>query len=233
MATKLTTKAIKGFRYEGDGQSRDVRWDTELPSFGVRVYPSGKKTFVVFYRVKGRSRLYALGAFGKLTLAQAREEAREVFRTVKRGGDPVEVKRTAGRGKTFGDLIDDFMVKHVRGQRLKTEKAIRRRLDRNVPKSWKSRLAEAITKADIEDLHAKIGQTRPYEANRLLEILKTMYNRAPGWGYVPKDADNPAVGVRRHPEVKRDRWAAPHEVQALVWAIDQESNVYVRTALVL
>ncbi len=234
MATvKLTTKAIKAFRYDGDGSSRDVRWDGEMPGFGLRVYPSGKKTFVTAYRVKGRSRLYALGAFGKLTLDQARDEAREVFRTVRKGGDPVEAKRTAGRGKTFGDLIEDFMTRHVQVQKLKTEKTIRRRLDRKIPKSWKPRLAEAITAADIESLHAKIGQTRPYEANRLLELLKTMYNRAPTWGYVPKGADNPAVGVRRHREVKRDRWAAPHEVEALAWAIDQEPNVYVRAALVL
>ncbi len=234
MATvKLTTKAIKAFQYEGDGKCRDVRWDTALPGFGLRVYPSGKTTFVAVYRVKGRSRLYTLGAFGKLTLDQARDEAREVFRTVRRGGDPVEAKRTAGRGKTFGDLIEDFMARHVRGQKLKTEKAIRQRLDRNIPKSWKSRLAEAITAADIEGLHAKIGQTRPYEANRTLELLKAMYNRAPAWGYIPKDADNPAVGTVRHKEVKRKRWAKPYEVEALAWAIDQESNVYVRAALVL
>lgn len=242
MATvKLTTKAIKAFRYEGKRKvirgretfSRDVRWDTDLPGFGARVYPSDKKAFVVAYRVKGRSRLYALGAFGKLTLDQARDEAREVFRQVRKGGDPVEAKRTAGRGKTFGDLIEDFMTRHVQGQRLKTENATRRRLDRNIPKSWKPRLAEAITAADIEGLHAKIGQTRPYEANRLLQIIKTMYNRAPAWGYVPKGADNPAVGVRRHREVKRDRWATAHEVKVLAWAIDQEPNVYIRAALVL
>ena len=234
MATvKLTTKAIKAFQYEGDGKSRDVRWDSEMSSFGLRVYPSGKKTFVATYRVKGRSRLYALGVFGKLTLDQARDEAREVFRTVRKGGDPVEAKRTIGRGKTFGDLIKDFMARHVQGKKLKTEKAIRQRLDRNIPKSWKPRLAESITAADIEDLHAKIGQTRPYEANRLLELLKTMYKRAPAWGYVPKGADNPAVGVGRHREVKRARWATPHEVEALAWAIDQEPSIYVRAALVL
>ena len=96
MATvKLTTTAIKAFQYEGKRTvvrgreifSRDVRWDTKLPGLGLRINPSGKKTFVTTYRVKGRSRLYALGAFGKLTLDQARDEAREVFRTVRRGGD--------------------------------------------------------------------------------------------------------------------------------------------------
>lgn len=231
--TKLTTKSIKAFRYEGDGKSRDVRWDSELPTFGLRVYPSGKKSFVIFYRAKGRSRLYSLGAFGKLTLQEARDEAGELFRLIRKGVDPVETKRTAGRGRTFGDLVDDYMVRHVQGQRLKTENAIRRRLERNLPKSWKSRLAEAITPADIGDLHARIGRDRPYEANRLLEILRAMYNQAPTWGYIPKDADNPAAGIKRFREVKRARWAEPHEVEALVWGIDREPSIYVRGALML
>ena len=93
MATvKLTTKAIKAFGYEGKRRivrgretfSRDVHWDAELPSFGLRIYPTGKKAFVAAYRVKGRSRLYALGAFGKLTLDQARDEAREVPTIIRR-----------------------------------------------------------------------------------------------------------------------------------------------------
>jgi integrase len=233
MATKLTTKAIKAFHYEGDGKSRDVRWDSELPSFGLRIYPSGKKAFVIFYRAKGRSRLYSLGAFGKLTLQEARDEAGHLFRLIRKGIDPVEAKRTAGQGKTFGDLIDDFMSRHVRAQRLKTEKAIERRLERNIPRSWKSRLADSITTVDVGTLHTRIGRDRPYEANRLLEILRAMYNQAPAWGYIPKGADNPAAGIKRFREVKRARFAEPHEVAALVWGIDQEPNVYARAALVL
>ena len=48
---------------EGDGVSRDVRWDASLPGFGVRIYPSGKKTFVLSYREAGRKRLMTLGAY--------------------------------------------------------------------------------------------------------------------------------------------------------------------------
>lgn len=44
---KLTIKAIKAFKCEGGW---DVRWDDDLPGFGVRIYPSGKKAFVLSYR---------------------------------------------------------------------------------------------------------------------------------------------------------------------------------------
>ena len=55
---KLTTSKIKDFTYRGGW---DVRWDDAVPGLGVRIYPSGKKAFVLSYRAKGRKRLMVLG----------------------------------------------------------------------------------------------------------------------------------------------------------------------------
>ena len=68
---KITKRVIDGIVYQGIDGSRDVRWDDEIPGFGVRVYPNAKKSFVLSYRVNGRKRLMVLGAFGTLTLEQA------------------------------------------------------------------------------------------------------------------------------------------------------------------
>ena len=46
----LTKKAIDAARYRGKGAH--YLWDDELAGFGVRIYPSGRKAFVVTYRVK-------------------------------------------------------------------------------------------------------------------------------------------------------------------------------------
>jgi hypothetical protein len=66
---KLTKRAIEAFRYEGDGKSRDVRWDAALPGFGLRIYPTERKAFVMGYR-------------GQVLLlpCQEREIQRELFR---------------------------------------------------------------------------------------------------------------------------------------------------------
>ena len=225
----LTKRSIDAFRYRGGW---DVRWDAAVPGFGVRVYPSGKKAFVLSYRARGRKRLMVLGRYGAdLTLDQARTRARKERVKVGEGVDPLEEKRAAGRGRTFGDLIDDFMEKYVQVNRFKTEKAIRGRLDRNIPAAWKRRNADAIETWEIEALHKKIGANHLYEANRLLEILRTMYGQAPLWKYLAKDAPNPTKGIKRFKEKKRKRWVTPEEVPPLVQAIDEEANVYVRAAL--
>ncbi len=72
---KLTKRAIDSFRYRGGW---DVRWDADTPGFGVRVYPSGKKSFVLSYRnARGKKRLFVLGRYGAdLTLDQARRQSR-------------------------------------------------------------------------------------------------------------------------------------------------------------
>ena len=69
---KLTSKAIKSLKYAGGW---DVRWDDVVTGLGLRIYPSGKKAFVVSYRAGGRKRLMVLGPFGVLTVEQARGAA--------------------------------------------------------------------------------------------------------------------------------------------------------------
>ena len=60
-------------------------WCDELPGFGVRIYPSGKRGYLVQYRADGRSRRVKLGLHGHLTCEQARKEAMAVLGQVARG----------------------------------------------------------------------------------------------------------------------------------------------------
>ena len=60
---KLTKTVVDAARYRGDGQSQDIRWDDLQPGFGLRLYPSGAKSFVTSYRVSGRKRIVFQGEF--------------------------------------------------------------------------------------------------------------------------------------------------------------------------
>src|SRR5688572_14195589 len=101
---KLTKRTIDGLRYQGKNNRRDVRWDDELPGFGVRVYPNGKKAFVLSYRIAGRKRLMTLGAYGVLTLDQARGQARRHLLAVDEAKDPLEARRSSAQGQTVKEL---------------------------------------------------------------------------------------------------------------------------------
>ena len=58
-----------------------------------------------------------------------------------------------------------------------------------------------------------------------------MFNLAADWGYLPNGAPNPAQGIQRFREVKRDRWVQGDELPRLAAAIDAEQDPFVRGAV--
>ena len=105
---KLTKRYIDTVR----PSDRDiVLWDDELPRFGLRVKPSGARTYVVQYRnAAGRTRKLALGRVGELTPDEARDLAKDALGDVRRGKDP-SASRAASRGAvTVAALCDDYLA---------------------------------------------------------------------------------------------------------------------------
>lgn len=74
---RLNKRTIDEAAYEGPGGC--YLWDTEIAGFGLRIYPTGRKSFLITYRSKGRQRFYTLERFGELTVQQARAEALETL----------------------------------------------------------------------------------------------------------------------------------------------------------
>ncbi len=99
MRMKLNKRAIDAARYQGPGA--DYRWDTEAACFGLRVYPSGRKSFVVTYRVRGRQRFYTIGRYGEMPLQQARADALETLGKARKGADPSGDRRASRRAPTM------------------------------------------------------------------------------------------------------------------------------------
>src|SRR5215472_15744432 len=91
-------------------------WDTKVPGFGVRLYPSGKRMYVLQYRTKGRQqRRFAIGLHGPFTVETAREVAADLYEAVRKGGDPSGEQKTAGRRApdTIEGVIDEFIQRYM------------------------------------------------------------------------------------------------------------------------
>lgn len=71
-------------------------WDTELPGFGLRCTPGGRKTFVLRYRTAdGKQRKQAVALAGVVLVDRAREMARKILAEVAEGADPMAERRAA------------------------------------------------------------------------------------------------------------------------------------------
>src|SRR5262245_15257004 len=101
--------------------SRDsYLWDPELSGFGLKITPSGRKVYLVQYRLggrRGRTRRFTIGQHGELTPTAARNEAKRLLGEVAVGRDPAIDRDKAKADKTVGAVLDRFMAEHVKPKR--------------------------------------------------------------------------------------------------------------------
>ncbi len=233
---RLTKRLIDSLNYPADFKSnqRFVVMDDELIGFGIRVYPSGKKTFILRYKnVEGRDRLKTLGQFGALTLTEARDLARIDIGSVVRGVDPVEQGRTRRRDDlTFGELGDLFITEWAK-PRKKSWATDQDRLTRYLKPELGNRRVAGLSVRDFSALHRQIGQSYPFEANRVRALASSILNHGIQEGLLPDDFENPIPKVKKYDEAARERVFSPEEFKRIWEGIEREPSQYVQAAFKL
>ena len=217
---KLTKRYIDAARYEGDGSSRDVRWDDG--GFGLRIYPSRRKSFVLSYRNSaGRKRMIVLGAYGlDLTLDQARDKATKERAKLVDGADPL-AERHAERaetatGDTFKAVAESFVTRYVRvNKRASSAVEDERIINKDLVSKWGKRKVADIARRDVIELLDEItDRGSPIMANRTLAVVRRPF----GWCVERGVIDgSPVIGVKAPgKESKRDRVLDDNELR-FVW----------------
>ena len=152
-------------------EDRDaVFWDRDLPGFGVRVYPSGAKVFVVQCRGSGRSQRVTLGRYGLMTVEAARRKAALTIARIKNGEDPegqAEPSTESAPGKTVAEAAERYMREHVAIHcKATSAKMYRRLLDTFIlPAIGDVPVAEGHARARGEAAPSVEGQTLPGESS--------------------------------------------------------------------
>ena len=224
-SVKLTQTAINNTKYQGKGRGAHVLWDETTPGFGLRVQPSGQKSFVLAYRnADGRQRQLALGRYGALTLREARDLARRQMAAIKAGKDPAHVKIAQREAPTISDLAAQYLEKHANRKKERSRHEDERIIGKYVlPRLGTSKIG-AVTRADISRLHNQIGKdSGQYMANRTLALLSKMFTLAEKWGLRP-DATNPCRHVDRFKEVARERYLTEEEAARLALTLQEAEN---------
>lgn len=212
---KISKRTVDAIKATG---ARFVSWDSEISGFGLRVGPTGGKTYVFKYRVgggrSGRVRWGVIGQHGALTPDQARDTAQRWAAEVAAGGDPAGDKLEKRKSPTVSELLDRYLESHAapknkastaRNAGLLVNKLIR-------PALGKLKVAD-VTSSDVARFHAANAGT-PYQANRARSVLSKAFALAETWGYRERHS-NPCGEVERFPEKARERFLSPAEFAAL------------------
>jgi integrase len=208
---KLTKRVVDKISANGP---EAFYWDDELPGFGLRVKPSGRRSYLVQYRAKGRTRRFTLGPHGVLTAKQARERARKLLASVRDGGDPSAERKHARQAETVAELGKRYLETHAENHKkpgsLYNDRLF---LKAFIGPVLGTRKVADVTTADVQRLHANLHKT-PYQANRVLALLSTIFNLAEKWGLRPNNS-NPCRHIQRYHEKKRQRFLSAAELAEL------------------
>ena len=207
----ISKRTVDGLAVDGKDA---VFWDRALSGFGVRVYRSGTKVYVVQTRAHGKSRRIALGRHGVISADQARRKAALAIARIKAGEDPDPAPPAPKTGPTVADLAERYLKEHVSVRcKPRTAEAYRWLVRKFVLPELGKMEVEAVEREHIAALHYRHRDT-PYQANRILEVVRKMFNLAEAWG-LRKDGANPCRFVQKYKEHKRERFLTEDEFQRL------------------
>ena len=198
------------------GEREAVYWDSSLSGFGVRVYPSGSRIYLVQTRAGGTSRRLTLGRHGLITADQARRKAAQIIANIKAGNEPVlhNGASAADAGPTVAKVAERFMTEHVA---VRCKPATQRQcldiIDRHLlPELGNVRLGR-IGRERVSALHYSLHET-PTMANKVVDLLSRLFNMAELWGIAP-EGGNPCRFVRKYAEPPRERFLSEAEFKRL------------------
>ena len=194
-----------------------IAWDDRLVGFGVRVMPSGTKSFILNYRPgpggrKAPNRRIVIGRCGAITPDQARRMAQEMLGRVAAGDDPAAERARARAMPTLRQAFEEYLSAGP-ARKPRTLAAYRLTVCRHLG-SWLDRSLDTISRKDVEQCFGRLTADAGWvQANNAVKMLHALYRRQ---CVDVQGLHNPveqwrAAGGRLH-RVRRRRIPPPAEV---------------------
>ncbi|MGV8832560.1 MAG: tyrosine-type recombinase/integrase [Devosia sp.] len=235
MRQKLTKKVVETVL---PGTKDQLFWDSEVPGFGLKVTPSGKRTYFAYYRTpSGQQRKPKIGEHGVLTVDDARQIARQWLAMANAGHDVSQERKASRSALTVEDLAERYLSEYaVPNKKASSVASDRANLQNHVVPTLGTMRVKDVRRADIELLKLAVREGKTARtssakargrrivtggqgvANRVLALASKMFGCAEEWGLIET---NPARGIRKYREFRKDRYLDRGEVSRLLVALDE------------
>ena len=211
---KLTDTAVARLR---PGDREYTVWDTRVPGLGVRVRPTGARTWVILEEREGRAKRISLGPVSTMTVAEARRECHG-----RRASPAVEPAAPAREVPLFRDFVDgEWRVAHFDGYKPSTRRGVRTALGVHILPAFGSEELNRIAPRDVRRWFDAVSRTAPGSANHALGVLRQIFNFAIARGYIEI---NPTRGLKKNRRAPLTRFLSREEIARLHEALDRQTR---------
>lgn len=215
-----------------------IIWHDTFPGFGLRVFPTGKKSYIFQYRHNGRTRRIAIGLHGHWTPDRAYKKAIELQNQVNEGLDPSGERQAISKDITVSALCDLYLAEVGATKKASTQVTDRSRIERHIKPLLGKLKVSAVSSADIDLFLRNVtnGATAKTEktgyrglsrvtggkgtATRTLGLLGAVFSYA-----VKRKLrnDNPVREVIKPKDGKRERFLTAEELVRFGEALNTEA----------
>jgi len=192
----LTDDKVAKLKLSPDHPDGKIFFDDKISGFGVRVYRSGRRTWLYQFRLAGRSHKYEIGSVATIPAEKARTEARIADGQVAKGENPIEFRRLVEtkNKEMFGEIVHEYLDEKLhpikqgkKPMRPRSYSEVQRHLEEHC-KSLKHRPIRSIAQADVASLHKKIAREKGNgAASHTWSTLRAMLHWAMQKGAVDKN----------------------------------------------
>jgi integrase len=238
----LSVKQIEKAKWTGKTpKSKCILWHDDPIGLGLRIFPSGVKTWVISYRnALGQKRLHTLEAYGVYTLDKAETEAKvKLADLASKGVDPIEKqKQTRAASKTA--LVEELLPAYIDASGMARAGEIKSQAALHTYPTFGKRPWLTLKRSEIRAWHDKKKETdSAYIANRAFAYLRAAIywqlrqmddaanaegNGAPATQRNTMDMRNPCAGIKLHAEKVRKVRIEADEWKRVDKALDEETE---------
>lgn len=230
---KITKRMVDAVAPDPGGAEQFV-WDAEVKGFGLRVKPSGTKSYVLKYRIGSRTRRLTIGKHGSpWTPGEARRRALDLLRNVKDGRDPATEKVAVQKDVTIAALAAFYLDQGPSEKPNKKPSSWvtdRSNIERHIKPLLGQRMVNSVTLTDVAKFQTDVAAGKSKAdirtksrgralvrggkgtAARSLAVLGAMLQFATRHGLI---LSNPAKGVPLLKGERKERFLSEAELAKL------------------
>lgn len=211
------------------GLQEQIVWDRDLPAFGLRIRPSGHRSWIVHLRRRGEQKKITLGSVSRLRASEARARARTLLREAAIEGLPV--RNIVPSALRFAVYVEEFWRDYAPHWKPSTQARSRQAIHALLVPYFGGKTLAGIDRQDV----LAFRETRAHRGGSFhtdLAVLSAMLGYAEKLGY-RQPGSNPCKGIPRYKRPLKERYLSPREYRRLADILRKRAGERPRSVAIL